>query len=452
VRRVLSLLCLLTACSASKGLHDLRDTVDCALGCTLPNAVGVCGKSGCEIVSCNAGFGDCNADPADGCEVDLDADPLNCAFCDNACDTGTCHQGSCQDVNVIASPADDGRTVTDFVVDPGGVYYVLGSRVPPEAGAPAGVSLEVVAPAGGNPARLADFAGANAMLAQGDARLCVLVIETTDLSAPYRLLSLPKTGGDATLLSTGNTPTTAPMVLEPYVYWLTGGVTTTGFLDPDGGARAYQWTDQALHRALIAGGTEETLSTSAKPDYLSLLAAGSGVLLLTKGTLVELDGGLLGVSARILYSWDPASRAEVTLSTGAVPTRPVLRDGIIYWIATTAGATPGATNAGTTLASLPVGGGTPTTLWTSNAGTQAWEVAITDRYFFLTVALARDALRGMHSASGTYFYGILRVDRANGQASLVAKRDLPFARPLADGQYLYWLEAGQILRMLQSPN
>ena len=74
-----------------------------------PNNCGVCGKvcssthgtasckSGtCEIV-CSPGFGNCNGNPADGCETDTQSDPTNCGACGNVCPAAApnCSNGVC---------------------------------------------------------------------------------------------------------------------------------------------------------------------------------------------------------------------------------------------------------------------------------------------------------------------------------------------------------------------
>jgi hypothetical protein len=450
MRRTLPLICLLTACSATKGLHDLGDTVDCALGCGLPNAAGVCGDNGCELAACNDGFADCNGQLSDGCEVDVDTDPLNCTICGNVCDTGVCRQGSCQDVNVVASPPDDGREVTDFVVDPSGVYFVLAPI--PGAGTPATVSLEFVAGAGSEPASLAEISGVAASLAEGEERLCCLVRESTSVASPYRLLSLPKTGGEPTLLASPSVlepyfswlraeQTAGLTVLELYVYWLTGGLSVAETPDSNGGL-SYAWADPALHRALITGGTDETLVTWTKPDLVSLLGADSGVLLLAQEKLVEYDGGLAGVTANGLWSFDPATRAEVVVSSDTpAPYRAVLKDGIAYWvIAATSVARP------SSLVSVPLSGGTPTTLWTSNTAGVNGDVAVTDRHFFLSVTSGQSPYYGLLRTVD----GILRIDRAGGQETLLVKHSATPSHMLVDAEYVYWLESGQILRTLQA--
>ena len=69
------------------------------------NAAGLCDAGTCSMGDCDAGFADCNTDAADGCEVELGSD-TNCSACgddctddyDNAagfCDAGACAMGDC---------------------------------------------------------------------------------------------------------------------------------------------------------------------------------------------------------------------------------------------------------------------------------------------------------------------------------------------------------------------
>ncbi|MBL8679392.1 MAG: hypothetical protein JNK05_09520 [Myxococcales bacterium] len=63
------------------------------------NAIASCATSMC-IMTCNAGFSDCNNDRMDGCEVDTRSDAMNCGRCGNACNfangTGVCTMGGCR--------------------------------------------------------------------------------------------------------------------------------------------------------------------------------------------------------------------------------------------------------------------------------------------------------------------------------------------------------------------
>jgi hypothetical protein len=67
--------------------------------CNLPNAVSACSGSGCIIISCTAGFADCDGNPANGCEVNLTTDPNHCGACPNVCSktngTSSCSSGNC---------------------------------------------------------------------------------------------------------------------------------------------------------------------------------------------------------------------------------------------------------------------------------------------------------------------------------------------------------------------
>jgi hypothetical protein len=70
----------------------------------LPNVYPTCTNGACGT-ACNPGFGNCNSLTADGCEVSLQSDAMNCGACANACPTrpnavpscvaGACRVGTC---------------------------------------------------------------------------------------------------------------------------------------------------------------------------------------------------------------------------------------------------------------------------------------------------------------------------------------------------------------------
>ena len=66
-------------------LHvDKANCMACGMACNFKNAVSSC-ADGCYIAACNFGYDDCNSDPGDGCETSVLADAKNCGACGTAC-------------------------------------------------------------------------------------------------------------------------------------------------------------------------------------------------------------------------------------------------------------------------------------------------------------------------------------------------------------------------------
>ena len=76
----------------------------CDAACDLVNVdTHGCVAGSCTVVTCDAGYGDCDAAAANGCEVDLLATDAHCGACGNACGAGEiCCNGSCVDLNADA--------------------------------------------------------------------------------------------------------------------------------------------------------------------------------------------------------------------------------------------------------------------------------------------------------------------------------------------------------------
>ena len=80
---------------------DLFNSVNhcggCGNRCVIPNAVALCAGGGCVLSSCLSGFGNCDGNPNNGCEVSLANDNLNCGACGRNCYTGAlCVAGTCR--------------------------------------------------------------------------------------------------------------------------------------------------------------------------------------------------------------------------------------------------------------------------------------------------------------------------------------------------------------------
>jgi alpha-tubulin suppressor-like RCC1 family protein len=110
--------CRLTGCmpgfgdcdaDASTGCEQMLDTVAhcgmCGMACTLANATEQCTGGTCEVMSCDAGFDDCDGDDANGCETPLDT-LSDCGSCGTGCDlpgaTDTCATGTCAVASCMA--------------------------------------------------------------------------------------------------------------------------------------------------------------------------------------------------------------------------------------------------------------------------------------------------------------------------------------------------------------
>jgi hypothetical protein len=60
-----------------------------------PNGKATCDGGTCAL-ACDAGFGDCDGDASNGCEVTLSNDPLHCGSCATSCDGAACKDSACE--------------------------------------------------------------------------------------------------------------------------------------------------------------------------------------------------------------------------------------------------------------------------------------------------------------------------------------------------------------------
>jgi hypothetical protein len=82
---------------------DESNCGQCGAACFVNNGVAACADGACtdDILECFGGFGDCDVDPENGCETNILVDESNCGQCGAACfvDNGVaaCSDGSCTD-------------------------------------------------------------------------------------------------------------------------------------------------------------------------------------------------------------------------------------------------------------------------------------------------------------------------------------------------------------------
>lgn len=103
--------CDLASCSAGWGNCDMNQTNGCeqrlntlthcggcGVGCTIANGTGDCSSGSCAVASCNPGWGDCDGNPANGCEQQLNT-TTHCGGCGVGCSLAnageTCSTGAC---------------------------------------------------------------------------------------------------------------------------------------------------------------------------------------------------------------------------------------------------------------------------------------------------------------------------------------------------------------------
>ena len=73
---------------------DAKNCGACGAACAFPNAQPACAafgvpdggdNGGCYIAACHYGFDDCDGDPTNGCEASVTSDPINCGACGTKC-------------------------------------------------------------------------------------------------------------------------------------------------------------------------------------------------------------------------------------------------------------------------------------------------------------------------------------------------------------------------------
>src|SRR5262249_55819921 len=75
---------------------DITNCGGCDNACALANAVPSCAAGRCQVRQCATGFGDCDANPATGCEANLNTSNTHCGRCNAPCAAGQfCVTGTC---------------------------------------------------------------------------------------------------------------------------------------------------------------------------------------------------------------------------------------------------------------------------------------------------------------------------------------------------------------------
>lgn len=106
---------------------DASNCGACGKVCAAGNGTPRCNDGVCGVSDCPAGFGDCDGDPKNGCEVDLTSDAQNCKICGSACPfannspscvASACTIGSCDANHADCNGALKDGCETNVVSDP----------------------------------------------------------------------------------------------------------------------------------------------------------------------------------------------------------------------------------------------------------------------------------------------------------------------------------------------
>ena len=87
---------------------DKNNCGACGKLCSPQNAGGICLNSKCAILMCNPGFRDCNGSVSDGCEVNIQSDPLNCGTCGQNCGALPHATAGCMNAGCVIGACDPG--------------------------------------------------------------------------------------------------------------------------------------------------------------------------------------------------------------------------------------------------------------------------------------------------------------------------------------------------------
>lgn len=84
-------------CEVSFAFHSLH-CGGCGKACNLYQANSECRDGACVVTSCKPGFSDCNGIHSDGCETDTNSSQWNCGACQRMCpNSHPCERGDCKE-------------------------------------------------------------------------------------------------------------------------------------------------------------------------------------------------------------------------------------------------------------------------------------------------------------------------------------------------------------------
>jgi len=351
--------CSLTTCGSDcvDTTSDVSHCGGCNSACSVPgpNEIPICTNSQCSA-TCVAPWADCDSNPSNGCEANLQSDGSNCGACGRACvGGGTCANGTCPTL-VYAH----GNQLGALAVDATRVYWADRSATGSILAAPTG---------GGSAVTVAADNQATVLAVDGSRIVWLHLNDEID----SELLS----GGSPTTLATTSaiqaialSQGTVFYATLPYMFRVPEDG-STGSVTMGVGGSALAVDDANVY--FNASGNIDLFSVTTQNGFPQTFAASTtaGVLTLDATHVYWVQGFTVDV-----VSQPKNGNAATTLAANQTVSSNLATDGTsIYW------ATPSGN-----VERLPVGGGTPVA------------IASGQPFQFVTITVAVDAARVYWSA------------------------------------------------------
>jgi hypothetical protein len=318
--------CVCGATTCGTACVDLQTDVNHCGGCDTPctqppssdNEIELCSAGHCTE-QCIAPFADCDNNPTNGCETNLQTSPTSCGVCSRTCNGGTCMSGLC-----VPQMYATGSNLVGLAVDSSFVYWADGSS---------GVISK--APIGGGSAQTVYAASSPVFLAVDATRIVWMQSSAVD--------SMLLTGGPVTqVASFASNGGSALGLFGGYVYYST----TDGKLwraPEDGSAMATTMALASFAATTIAVDATNTYfdDTANNVGFVADTAQNASPTLFLSGQSV----GSIALDSVNVYWASTNNPGDIglqpkggttpkTLVMGQVMPGPIATDGIsIYWAA-----------------------------------------------------------------------------------------------------------------------
>ncbi|MBK8259177.1 MAG: DNRLRE domain-containing protein [Polyangiaceae bacterium] len=319
----------------------------CGQGCTFDNGNATCNAGSCTLSTCNAGYGNCDGDDLNGCELDLTSDNSNCGACGVICTT-TCAAGTCAGPGCInpggcagnSAPTITSSPVTSGTEEVAWYYAALAKDTDGDTltwtllQAPAGMVVNAntglvswtpgPTAAGTYPIalRVADEGGATFTQAFG--------LTIAGVNNPPKIVSPPLLTGIAG--STYLYPAAAVDADSPSLTWSVTGpsgmtVSSAGLVEwsiPSGTAGNFPVTLEVSDGQVTATQTFSVGVSAAgdtTPPVVTITSPTDGSAITEKVNIVGTvsDAALSGYQVRACRHWAPGAPACETIATGTAP-------------------------------------------------------------------------------------------------------------------------------------